>query len=102
LKISLADNKLRFGYLTALCSKTLPIDDIDKSSVRTGSSDWRANLTEFGGWGIRRAFCVEPKWVYNAVNGPWVEVKQLSTGTTYRFVTKEPETVAAILADRKS
>mmetsp|Transcript_32707 Transcript_32707/g.77551 ORF Transcript_32707/g.77551 Transcript_32707/m.77551 type:complete len:159 (+) Transcript_32707:55-531(+) len=102
VRISKADNLLNFGYLTGLCSKQIALDDIDVASVKVGSSDWKKNLSECGGWGIRRAFCVQPKWVYNAVNGPWVEVKQLSSGTCYRFVTEHPETVRALLTGHQA
>ena len=104
-KIRVDDTELRFGYLTSAVSKRIPLSDIRPGSVCTGSSDWKYNLTHYGGWGIRGLMSTAvsaqlgfiSKTVYNAANGPWVEVTEDSTGKIYRFATRNPDQVIAAL-----
>ena len=92
--VSIDDSSLSFGYLTWLCRRTIPMADIDRSSVTTGTSTWWQNLSTFGGWGIRIG--ADGKRVYNPNNGAWVEVKTTS-GMAFRFSTAKPDEVADLL-----
>ena len=92
-RIIISDEALSFGYLTWFCRKTIPMPDIDKTSVVSGSSTWFENLKAFGGWGIRWG---GHGWVYNPINGPWVEVTTTS-GRRYRFSTRNAEQVVELL-----
>ena len=85
--------ELSFGYLTSCCRKTLPLSDIDRGSVSTGSSTCMENLSNYGGWGIRLA---GGGVVYNPNNGPWVSFATKSDGR-YHFSTNNPEKVASLL-----
>ena len=92
--VCIDDTTLDFGYLTPLCRVKIPRSQIDKTSVTTGSSSFMENLKSFGGWGIR--WGGPGKWVYNPIDGPWVELRT-TTGKEYRFVTRNHGEVAKIL-----
>lgn len=104
-KIRIDKTALRFGYLTGAVSKSIPLSDIRPGSICSGTSDWKYNLTHYGGWGIRGLMSttvsaklgLAPRTVYNAANGPWVEVTEDSTGKIYRFATRNPDQVLTAL-----
>jgi hypothetical protein len=106
---------ITFGYGLrgpgGLTAKTCNVQDIDKSSITTGTANGWENLKTFGGWGIRLSLpgmggsdlrtkkkisCT----AYNGANGPYLEFIERKEGhgaKKYRFVTKEAETVSSLL-----
>mmetsp|Transcript_438 Transcript_438/g.732 ORF Transcript_438/g.732 Transcript_438/m.732 type:complete len:170 (+) Transcript_438:116-625(+) len=105
------DLYITFGYgmtgpstSTDLISQTIPLKEIDPSSVVTGTATAKDNLLEFGGWGIRYNFKTKT-WAYNAINGPFIEFVHLEGNgtkqTKYRIVSKHVEEVVSILLKKQ-
>jgi hypothetical protein len=91
-----------FGPWKGITAQRILRRDIQK--VFTGSWNWKENLTNFRGWGIRFGkIATESQtqmkhygWAYNATNGPFVVI-QVQGDKCYQFVTKEPEIVKQLL-----
>jgi len=104
--VRIDDNDLLFGYgftgPGAWTAKRVALKDIDKDSITTGTATWKDNLMQFGGWGIRRGRILGTMgWVYNAANGPYVDIR-LKDGSSYRFATRNPHEVKSMLVGSSS
>lgn len=97
--VEVENDTLSFGYgpSAGLCSKSLPIQNIRAGSVLVGTTNWKDNLTNFGGWGIRNAGDL---WNYNPSNGGWVQFQETAEagGGRYRFYSENPTQVARLLS----
>eukprot|EP00960_Hanusia_phi_P056357 763240-Hanusia_phi.AAC.2 len=81
---------LSFGYCLSMgmMRKSVMISNVKEGSMQRGFSDWKQNLMQFGGWGIRYRHGM---WNYNASNGDWFEFEEVGTGRRYRFACKHAD-----------
>eukprot|EP00586_Coscinodiscus_wailesii_P013229 CAMPEP_0172507480 /NCGR_PEP_ID=MMETSP1066-20121228/203963_1 /TAXON_ID=671091 /ORGANISM="Coscinodiscus wailesii, Strain CCMP2513" /LENGTH=129 /DNA_ID=CAMNT_0013285037 /DNA_START=42 /DNA_END=431 /DNA_ORIENTATION=+ len=101
--VTIDNQNLTFGYgyrgPGGLTAQSIPIENIDKSSIVVGNASWWDNLALFGGWGIRWGFLRgNDIWAYNAANGPYVELSDRA-GHRFRFVSHDVEKVKQILKE---
>ena len=98
-EVVIKDGRLTFGYgpMPAPWTKiTVQIESV--SEVQIGSSSWKDNLFDFGGWGIRYGLGL---WCYNAANGPWVQFTCIESKAKYRLSTQNAEKVSFLLTKVK-
>jgi hypothetical protein len=96
-EVVIADGRLRFGYGPSFHLMRKEVLLANVGAVEVGSSTWKENLLQFGGWGIR--YGMGGIWNYNAANGPWVQFTCKDSGRQYRFATRNQAQVAELLRD---